>query len=340
MTDFSIQPLWQIQASGYWKQSAEDFEVDELWTPAAEGQGEHILLWLEKNGQNTEWVARQIARFAGVRDFDVGLHGLKDRHAVTRQWMSVYLGKKPEPNWAKMDIEGTKILKVSRTPKKLRRGEHGGNRFKLWVRQVKGDQAALDDYLQQLAQGGFPNYFGMQRFGHDGHNLEQADAWFRGEAKPGRKAQRGMYLSAARSYLFNRILAQRVIQANWHTLIDGDTAMAAASVGVGDEGAPVTVTDGGNLEDHHAGMLPSGPLFGGPEYLRGAAGAIEQAAVVDYDHWLSGLHKEGMRTARRPFVANAGNLEWNWQGDDLQLSFDLGTGSFASVFLEQCFELH
>ena len=322
MKDFSIVPLWPIEASGHWKQSAEDFEVEELWTPAAEGQGEHVLLWLEKTGQNTEWVARQIARFAGVRDFDVGLHGLKDRHAVTRQWMSVYLGKKPEPNWEKLDIEGTRILQVSRTPKKLRRGEHLGNRFKLWVRQIEGDHALLDQRLQLLAGEGFPNYFGLQRFGHDGHNLEQADAWFRGEGKPGRKAQRGMYLSAARSYLFNRILAERVRQNNWHTIIEGDVAGSAET------------------EALNSRALPTGPLFGGPEYLEAAAGAIEQAAVVTHGHWLSGLHKEGMRTARRPLVAFADHLEWHWQDNDLHLTFDLGGGSFASVFLEQCFELH
>ncbi len=321
--DTSTRKLWQDSASGKWKQSPEDFYVEELWEPENPGKGEHVLLHLEKTGQNSDWVARQIARFAGVRDFDVGLHGLKDRHAVTRQWMSVYLGKRPEPDWEKLEIEGTRLLQVSRTTKKLRRGEHRGNRFKIIVREIQGDRERIDEQLKQIAAEGFPNYFGPQRFGHDGYNLGQADRWFKGEGKPKKKAQRGLYLSAARSHLFNRVLEARLAQGNWNRLIDGDEAVNIISANP-------------QLEL----SVPSGPMFGGAEYLGGSAGDIEQQAVQGYEAWLTGLHDEGVRTARRPMVADADQLSWQWASDHLEISFDLGSGCFASVLLDQCFELN
>ncbi|WP_020408264.1 tRNA pseudouridine(13) synthase TruD [Hahella ganghwensis] len=321
--DISVRRLWPQPATGKWKLSPEDFYVEELWEPVNPGQGEHVLLHLEKIGQNSDWVARQIARFAGVRDFDVGLHGLKDRHAVTRQWMSVYLGKRPEPDWDKLQIEGTQLLQVSRTTKKIRRGEHRGNRFRIIVRDVQGDRARIDEQLNEIAANGFPNYFGPQRFGHDGYNLGQAGRWFRGEGKPKKKAQRGLFLSAARSHLFNRVLDIRMEQGTWNCLIEGDF--------------PVTkVTSNPLVED----KVPSGPMLGGAEFLEGLAGDIEQQAVSDFADWLTGLHAEGVRTDRRAMVAEADNLAWSWDDDSLELSFDLGSGCFASVLLDQCFELN
>ncbi|AZZ93620.1 tRNA pseudouridine(13) synthase TruD [Hahella sp. KA22] len=319
--DLNFPGLWTDSAPGIWRQTPEDFGVDELWTPPDSG-GEHVLLHIEKRGQNTEWVSRNLARFCGVRDFDIGLMGLKDRHAVTRQWFSVYLGKRPEPDWSQLQIEGVEVLSVTRTQKKLRRGDHSGNAFKIWVRQVDGVHEQIDEKLSYIQANGFPNYFGDQRFGHDGYNLQRAHAWFVEGQKPKKKAHLGMYLSAARSYLFNEILAERVRRGDWSTMIDGDEGAPAASSVVSES------------------TVPTGPMLGGPEFLSGTAGEIEQLRTASLSEWLTAIHKDGARTARRPFVAKPVEMSWQWVGDDIELTFSLGSGCFASVLLDQVFRLN
>lgn len=200
---------------GVLKQSAEDFFVSELLGFPLDGQGEHVCLRIRKRGQNTAWVAQQLARFAGVRDFDVSYAGRKDRHAVTEQWFSVWLPGLAEPDWQALALDDVTILENQRHGKKLRRGCHSANRFRVILRDVKAGEADGDipERLSRIASLGFPNYFGEQRFGHGGGNLERADALLSGRARADRK--KDLYLSAARSHLFNLELASRIADDTW-----------------------------------------------------------------------------------------------------------------------------
>ncbi len=324
MRDYQLigERLWPHPIRATWKQQPSDFQVEELWQPPAllvDAQAEHALLQARKEGQNTQWVAKQLARFAGVREMDVGFHGLKDRHAVTTQWFSLYLGRRPEPDWSQLGIEGVQLLSHRRTVKKLRRGEHLGNRFHILLRLLPEFSCEqVDARLKTLASQGFPNYFGVQRFGHDGNNLKKAEEWFAGGRKPGRKAQLGLVVSAARSYLFNLILGARVSQAQHDMMLTGDRLMT---------------------DPWSGNQTATGPLLGGKEFLEGDAGNIETQAVNGFEHWLEGLHRDGVRTSRRNLLAWPKDLTWSWQSDTLCLKFSLGVGSFASVFLDQCFDL-
>lgn len=302
-----------------------DFVVEELWQPAsgALNAGEHSLLLVEKEAQNTQWVARQIARSAGVRDMDVGFHGLKDRQAVAKQWFSIYSGKRKAPDWRAVSIPGVKILKIGKTPRKLRRGGHSGNRFRITLHDVNGCLQSIDEKFQWIRESGFPNYFGLQRFGHDGKNLELADVWFRDGRRPAGRALRSIVLSAARSYLFNRILHQRVVLANWTQAIAGDQLI------------PTEVTAASQRDTGRC--VPSGAMFGGAEYLESTAGRIEKQAVSGYACWLQGLHREGVRTSRRALVAFADHFSWSFTGKAIRVQFDLAPGVYASVLLEQVF---
>src|ERR1700735_4227497 len=202
------------------RSTPEDFRVEEVLGYDAEGQGEHALLWVEKRGANTDWVARELAKFAGVSPVAVGYAGLKDRHAVTRQTFSVRLAGKPDPDWSTFPHADVKVLAATRHSRKLKRGALRGNRFVLVLREAQGDRDAAEQVLQQIAARGVPNYFGEQRFGREGGNVAQARAMFAGRRVE--RDKRSFLLSAARSQIFNDVLAARVERGAWDTPLDGE----------------------------------------------------------------------------------------------------------------------
>ena len=166
-----------------------DFQVVEILGFEPDGSGDHDFLWLEKAAANTDWVARQLARHAGVRTADVGYAGMKDRHAVTRQWFSLPRGRGTD--WTSFDVDGVKILDVRRHHRKLRRGTHKGNAFRIALRSrdIAGVAGEIDERLSTIGARGVPNYFGPQRFGRQGANLDLARRLFGGSRlKRGRPA--------------------------------------------------------------------------------------------------------------------------------------------------------
>lgn len=296
-------------ASGDFRTAPEDFVVDETLGFEPSGEGEHVVLHIRKRGDNTAWVAKQIAELAGVKPMDVGYCGLKDRHAVTTQWFSVYLGKKPEADWQRLNTESTHVLAVDRHSQKLRRGMHEANRFCITLRNVEGDKEALEQRLQQVEAQGVPNYFGEQRFGRDGGNLGQAHRILVEGLRMRDKQKRGLMLSAARSYLFNTVLAARVEASNWLTPLTGE------------------VLDNG---------LSTGPLWGrGRPLVAEDALALEQQALSEWQAWCDGMEHSGLSQERRKLVLRPQGLQWQWQGDDLVLRFALGTGDFATSVLRE-----
>ncbi|HET8707128.1 MAG TPA: tRNA pseudouridine(13) synthase TruD, partial [Pseudomonadales bacterium] len=149
------------------KKTPEDFVVSEILGFEPSGEGEHVLLWIEKAGFNSEYLAKKIAKLAGVKPFDVGYCGMKDRHAVTRQWYSVHLPGKPAPDWRHLEGTTLKVLRAERHNKKLKRGIHEGNHFEIILRDIQGDKAHIETLLLKTKEQGTPNYFGPQRFGKE-----------------------------------------------------------------------------------------------------------------------------------------------------------------------------
>ena len=185
----------------------ESFLVTEDLGYGLSGSGEHCFLDITKRGANTGWVAEKIAEFAEVKPMDVGYAGRKDRHAVTRQWFSVYLPAR-NVDFEKMQIEGVTLHAASRHSRKLRPGEIKANHFEIHIEAPNLDQSEVSDRLSGIINGGFPNYFGPQRFGRGLHNLDAADRFLRQNGKP--EGNRGMLLSAARSWLFNLYLSDQL----------------------------------------------------------------------------------------------------------------------------------
>ena len=146
------------------KAIAEDFQVDEVLDIPISGEGEHLWIWVEKRGLNTEEAARRIAKAAGVPLRTVSYAGLKDRQALTRQWFSVQLPGKADPDLSVAENDTLKILKTARHKRKLQRGAHSANGFTLRLTQFAGDKPAIEERLQLIAKQGIPNYFGEIRF--------------------------------------------------------------------------------------------------------------------------------------------------------------------------------
>lgn len=314
--------------------SPEDFRVDEDLGFPPDGEGQHVLVQVRKRGANTEWVARQLARHAGVASADVGFAGLKDRDAVTTQWFSVDLAGCPEPEWSTLDAEGVEVLGRACHRRKLRRGMLQGNHFDLVLRELSGPREELEARLRQVAKRGVPNYFGEQRFGRDGGNLIAAEALLSGGRRERNRHKRGLYLSAARSYLFNTVLSHRVARGDWRRALPGEVLMPA------DVGSLV-VTDAVDekiaLQVKRGELRPTGPLWGrGRPLPRGEALALEEAALEKLAAWCRGLEFVGLKQDRRPLALPVCQLDWNFvDARTLRLRFKLPPGGYATTVLRE-----
>ena len=310
----------------------EDFIVYENLAFEPSGEGEHVFLQIKKIGVNTDYVARQLARYANVRQRDIGYAGLKDRHAVTTQWFSVWLPGKPEPDWPLFETDNMKVLHSVRHARKLKRGVLSGNHFEITVRDWQGDQAKTIGQLAEIKVNGIANYYGEQRFGNQGQNVNKALAMFKGMKVT--REQRSLYLSAARSYLFNQILSNRVAADNWNQALTGETFMFDGSKSCFRSVFP----DAEILRRLEAKIIhPSGVLWGkGDIDVAMEALAIEQEVINQYDELAQGLIASGVEKARRALRINVANMEWMFSNQStLQLRFTLPAGSYATALLRE-----
>jgi len=297
-----------LTATATFRAQPEDFQVDEELGYVPSGAGEHVFLHICKRGENTAWVAGKIAELANVSVTDIGYCGRKDRHAVTAQWFSVYLPKATEPDWILLNTESIQLLSASRHQHKLRRGEHQKNNFVIRLRNVQpDDRNLLHKKIETIFAQGVPNYFGEQRFGSGGNNLHEAEAILVGGKRYRDKQKRGLMLSAARSYLFNQVLAARVLANNWAILLEGEI-------------------------NSHA----SGPLWGrGRPLVSSGLLALEQDALASWAAWCDGLEHAGLSQERRALQLIPSNSGCAWQDDDLVVHFSLDAGEFATAILRE-----
>lgn len=310
----------------------EDFQVEEILGYDADGSGEHALLWVEKRGANTDWVARELARFAGVPPLNVGYAGLKDRHAVTRQAFTVQLAGKPDPDWSAFPHAEVKVLAATRHSRKLKRGALRGNRFVLVLREVQGDRAAAERVLDQIAVRGVPNYFGEQRFGREGGNVAQARAMFAGKRVD--RDKRSLLLSAARSHIFNGVLAARVERNAWDAPLEGEIwSLAGSRSWFGPEPFDAALAE----RLAHGDIHPSGPLWGqGEPPTTGEVGALEREIASQDTELAAGLAAARMDQERRPLRLRPKDLRWRWLDDEaLELAFELPAGAYATVVVRE-----
>ncbi|WP_081622320.1 MULTISPECIES: tRNA pseudouridine(13) synthase TruD [unclassified Thioalkalivibrio] len=331
---------WSPPITGRMKEAPEDFCVFELPATEPEGSGEHLWLEIEKRLLNTEDVAVALARACGVPRGQVSYAGRKDRQAVTRQWFSVQCTAAAEPDWqdpatliqrmGKDAVGEARVLRAERHSRKLRTGHLAGNRFVVWLRDVAGDRDMAGQILRRIREEGVPNYFGQQRFGR--RNLEQAEQWLSGGRAPRGRNQRSLLLSAARSAIFNAVLAERVADDSWARFLPGDVATFQGSGSV--FAVPEVTAD---IEQRLAeGVIhPTGPLWGRGEPLTaGDVRAREAECAGRFESLASGLEAQGVKSARRALRMLPGSLGFEWQGNDLRLELELGPGEYATSVID------
>lgn len=316
------------------RQSPADFRVAEILPFEPEGTGGHHWLFIEKTDTNTDWLANALARFAGVPQVAVGYAGLKDRHAITRQWFSVNLEGQEVPDWSAFDSDQYRIIDMQRHNKKLKRGALQGNHFDITLRELSGDKDSWLEGLMHIKQHGFPNYFAEQRFGHQSGNLFRADQWFKTGRAPSRRNQRSIILSAGRSWLFNLVLSERIKFGSWNQALQGDVMQLAGSRSF------FHVADVDEIIEQRLAQMdihPTGPLWGRGRLPNSALSQqLEETVLLDWQPWKQALEKAGLSQERRALRVFPQQMNWQFVDNQcLKLSVQLPAGSYLTALLRE-----
>ena len=333
----SIDDKWQYAfglpiGSGRIRVTPDDFVVREELGFEASGEGQHLLVHVRKRESNTQFVARELARMAGVRPREVGYAGLKDRNAVAEQWFTIGLPSTKSSVDVSAGGPGFEVLSTEPHHRKLRRGALACNRFEIRIADLDGEPDALAERLRVVAQRGVPNYFRPQRFGRDGSNLRTAERLLLEGASVMRREERSFAYSAARSFLFNDLLSYRIEQGVWDRLVVGDLANLD---GVGSvfrvEEIDETLTGRVAELDVH----PSGPLWGKEEPETGGDPKAWELELCGEHPLGRALAEHGLTQSRRALRLRVQDLEWDFENDALLLQFGLTSGAFATSVLRE-----
>ena len=302
--------LGSVLFAGRIRTSPSDFVVTEVLNIEFSDDGEHDWLWVEKVGANTVWVAEQLAVHASISVRDVGYAGLKDRHAVTRQWFSVRRPGAEGTDWTTLKADGVRILDQKLHRRKLKRGTHKSNTFRIAVRgsEIASLGGEIDERLEAIRAQGVPNYFGEQRFGRDGGNIELGRAVIAGRRMA--RSKRSIGISAIRSLEFNNNLDARVRDGTWNRILPGDVVNldGTRSVFTADELTPELEQRCSEMDIHPSGSLP-------------------------------GISEIGVEPSSRPLRVRVQDLKWELEEDALWLEFGLGRGSYATTVLREIADL-
>jgi tRNA pseudouridine13 synthase len=317
------------------KAAPEDFEVEEIPAYPPSGAGDFLYLWIEKRDMGAEFFTRQVARRLDIPPGEVGTAGLKDRHAVTRQMVSVPAAA--EARLAQLEGEGIRVLSAGRHTNKLRPGHLHGNRFRVLIRGARADEAALTAVLDTVRRHGLPNFYGPQRFGRDGETLQMGLALLRGEKldRPVRSAfLRKLVLSAAQSGLYNHYLSRRLADGLLRTVLAGDV-MAKVPFG-----GMFVAEDVEREQARFAARetVTAGPIFGRKTFAAAADAARREAETLEAlalaPASFGGFGKLVQGTRRHNLIY-IDDLAATWEVEGLRLNFTLPAGSYATVLLRE-----
>ncbi|MBA2711332.1 MAG: tRNA pseudouridine(13) synthase TruD [Tatlockia sp.] len=321
------------QSTGLIKTSADDFKVDEVLGFELTGEGEHLFLLIEKIGINTEELVKALARTLGKSEKAISYAGLKDRQAQTTQWLCVHSPGEELEGLDNLEGNGWRVIKYSRHLKKLKTGALAANEFELVLRELT-EKSEIENRLLKIQSKGVPNYFGTQRFGHEGQNIPKAEAMLLGGIKIKNRFLRGLYYSTARSLLFNKILSERVQSGNWDQALAGDIMQLAGKNSI----FPIEIPDPLiNERMNNFDLSPAAPLWGkGEERASLEALVIQDKALNPYEKWCQALEQHGLERAYRPLRLQVEGLNWNWPDEQtLILKFRLEAGSYATSVLRE-----
>jgi len=325
------------ESFGSIKEHPEDFIVEEKLHFELEGEGEHLYLYIEKVGLNTEELVKEVAKSICKPIKSIAYAGLKDRHAKTRQWLSVHCPGEQLPDVDTLHGHGWHVMETARHRKKLKRGALSENSFTILLRNVDFPDD-IEKRLHLIKQSAVPNYFGPQRFGHQGQNVLKAKKILLDGDKVKNRFLRGMYLSAARSYLFNLIICKRVQLDNWNQAVSGDVMQLNGTNSIFTIDSADEVIQNRVLKQD---IFPAAPLWGvGEEKAKNEALCIQQSALESYEPWQHALEQKKLQKSYRPLVLPVKDLCWQWQSkNELILQFKLPSGAYATSVLRELIQV-
>jgi len=338
MTGKFLYPYGEPIISGLLKSQAEDFKVTEKLGFKPQGEGEHLFLWIEKSGLTTHELIERVAKDFSVKARDIGHSGLKDKIAVTRQWLSLYLPGQMT-SLELPHISDYKLLDQAWHHKKLRPGTHRSNHFEVIIRNVDTMPATSWQQLDSIRNKGMANYFGQQRFGRQDDNVEQALRAF-SNARRARKLsrnKRGLYVSALRSFLFNRILARRIERGFWHKPLSGDVFMLRGSQSIFFESLNDALLERYNRFD----LSSTISLYGsGKRLLEDDALELEDQVLSKFEDVKHCLNQQNAKLQMRATRVAVQELSVNHDasGKSLHIEVTLPRGSYFTSLLNHFIE--
>lgn len=339
------QYAWsEPKVTAEFKRTLQDFYVEEELDLTPTGKGEFLYLLVEKQGLNTDYLAKLLAKYAGIPAGKVTYSGVKDRHAVTRQWFCLHV-LNAQPNFSdfieKMDEqlpahEAVRIIEQVRHQKKLKIGSHKKNHFIIRLRSLTGPMDDLESRLALISLAGVPNYFGPQRFGIDGNNLTQGIRWLKQEKKlQGRLSKtESFWLSAVRSWFFNQALSDQVAQGTWNRIFPEDRVQSQD----GNSQDKVEQIDANLLKHlHHLDLHPLMPLANATalQDTSPTRSASMQQSWANEQDALQKLIALGLTREDRTTRLKPENMQWQIVDSQLILQFTLAKGSFATSVLRE-----
>ena len=324
-----LYPYGDAPVAACYKSFPEDFEVEEMLGFEPTGEGEHLFIWVEKTGLSTPELITRIANDHAVNAAHISHSGLKDKHAVTRQWLSLHLPGQDSPI-ADSQGDGYRVLRQVRHLKKLRPGSHKANRFRLRLRQVRDFGESTRQQIEAVRNAGFANYFGEQRFGRQQDNVMRALQEL--DKRRLSRTRRGLLVSALRSHLFNQILRRRIELDCWVTPLPGDVFMLRGSHSIFSDDL-----DADFLERYRQLDISScASLYGsGATMLTAEPLAIEQEIFAQHPEIVACLERQRSQLQMRPLRALTEDLDYSYdpRAGILELELSLPAGSYVTSLL-------
>jgi tRNA pseudouridine13 synthase len=306
----------------------EDFCVEELPLYLPQGHGSHAYALVEKRNLTTRDLVLALMR-EGLKEKEIGVAGLKDKQAVTRQWLSV--PNKHATHFAALErLEGVKVLETSRHQNKLGMGHLKGNRFTIRVRQTEPDAVAkAQAILEVLGRVGVPNYFGPQRFGRYGRNALDGYNLVQGETLPGGYHLKGFFISALQSLVVNHLLARRIAENIFDSVVLGDWAKKHDTGGVFKVETESEAERAKRFE-----ISATLPLFGKKVKLSESKAGELEGDILNFLEltWVKFASRRGdRRYSRLPL----GEVKLQATSDGYSVEFDLMRGAFATSLIRE-----
>lgn len=328
-----------------------DFKVEENLGFEPTSSGEHIFLKVKKINLSTLDVARKLSEITGLKMSSIGYSGMKDKRAECVQWFSIPFQEELENLIGSLENDQLMVITKHLNTRKLRIGSHKENNFRIKLRDCRGEKSEFERRLYRVMEQGIPNYFGVQRFGKHMNNIrtvmnlaQERPNLLTPEFSKKRMAKsvlnKGILISAARSYVFNQVLSTRIKSGNWNEYVPGDVINLDGTDSyflVANDQWDDTLEERLNNFDIHI----SGPLAGiiAQEYkyvTKSKAADIEGVYLIKFRPLVKKLIEMNVLASRRPMRFRPKDLRWSWEGDDiLDLSFSLRRGCYATSLLRE-----